>query len=241
MSFNTDRIETEKLYVNGLEIKKPKDPREYILSKDTFENTIGSIDKGEYLLNNEFFTFPKDTLYVLSSIETYLKFQEAMVSVDPSLLENKKVNVNSSIESYLKFWEATNRTVNYNYTNKTGFQQELLKLINDKTYFKENELETKSEFFDRIIDKGVVEFGEIGEGSKIVYSEILKKSNLNIETVNSIVNSQDSDNDVILRSLFDRIIDKGIVVRTYKGNLIISSVETYLKFQENINNNAVPA
>jgi hypothetical protein len=37
------------------------------------------------------------------------------------------------------------------------------------------------------------------------------------------------------------MIDLGIVVRTFKGNLIISSVETYLKFLEDINNSNVPA
>jgi hypothetical protein len=239
MPFVIDNIVTEKLSVEGLQIQKPKDPREYVLSKETFENVIGSLDKGEYLLNNEYFTFPEDTLYVLSSVETYLKFQEAIISREPTLLENKKINVNASIETYLKFAEAV--TITYNYTNKTGFQQEILKLINDTTYFKENELETKSEFIDRIIDKGIVEFGQIGESSKLVYSEILKKSILSIEKVLQIMEGQDSNNETILRNLFDNIIDKGIVVRTYKGNLIISSVETYLKFAEAEYNNNNPA
>jgi hypothetical protein len=239
MPFVIDNIVTEKLSVEGLQIQKPKDPREYVLSKETFENVIGSLDKGEYLLNNEYFTFPEDTLYVLSSVETYLKFQESIISREPTLLENKKINVNASIETYLKFAEAV--TITYNYTNKTGFQQEILKLINDTTYFKENELETKSEFIDRIIDKGIVEFGQIGESSKLVYSEILKKSILSIEKVLQIMEGQDSNNETILTNLFDNIIDKGIVVRTYKGNLIISSVETYLKFAEAEYNNNNPA
>jgi hypothetical protein len=242
MPFKIDTIETDKLSVGGLQIQKPKDPREYVLSKETFENVIGSLDKGEYLLNNEYFTFPEDTLYVLSSVETYLKFQEATKNVDPSLLENKKINVNASIETYLKFWEATNGAVNYNYNSKTGFQQQLLELINDTSYFDEEVLQTKTEFTDRLLDKGIVEFGQIGEGSKLNYSEIFKKTIFNIETVTQRVSSDNSDNYLLIQLFFDRMIDLGIVVRTFKGNLIISSVETYLKFLEDVSNSpAVPA
>ena len=50
------------------------------------------------------------------------------------------------------------------------------------------------------------------------------------------------ENYVILKRLFDIIIDKGIVVRTYKNNLIISSVEKYLQYLEAENSGgAVPA
>ena len=241
MPFVIDRIETDKLSVNGLQIQKPKDPRDYILSKEKYDEVVSSLDKGEFILNNDYFNFPEDTLYVLSSIETYLRFQEGQVRYEPLVIENKKINVNSSVETYLKFWEVTNGTVNYNYTSKTGFQQQLLELINDTSYFDESNLESNSETIDRILDKGIVEFGQIGEGSKLDYSEIFKKTIFNIETVTQSFSSDNSDNYLLIQLFFDRMIDFGIVVRTFKGNLIISSVETYLKFLEDVNQPAVPA
>lgn len=244
MPYVIDRIETDKLSVGGLQIQKPKDPREYILSKENFEEVTYSLDRGEFILNNEYFTFPNDTLYVLSSIETYLKFQEGQVLINPTLIESKKINVSSSVETFLKFWEATNGNVSYNYNSKTGFQEQFLKLINDPAYFDETNLQNKAELIDRILDKGIVEFGEIGEGSKIVYTEILKKTILTVEQARLRMQNGNLDNTTLLRELFDIIIDKGIVVRTYKTNLIISSVEKYLQFLESESNNGggeVPA
>lgn len=242
MPFVIDNIVTEKLSVEGLQIQKPKDPRDYILSKEKYDEVFDSLDKGEFILNNNYFNFPEDTLYVLSSVETYLKFQEAQVNMEPSVLQNKKINVNSGIETYLKFWEATNGNVNYNYTIKTGFQKQLLELVSDTTYFDEGVLQTKSEFINRVIDKGIVEFGQIGEGSKLNYSEIFKKTIFDIDTVTQRFSSDNSDNYLLIQLFFDIMIDKGIVVRTFKENLIISSVETYLKFLEVVSNPpAVPA
>jgi hypothetical protein len=232
MPFVIDRIETDKLSVGGLQIQiqKPKDPRDYILSKEDFETVIYSLDSGEFILNNDYFTFPEDELYVLAGVETYLKFQEAQTIIEPSVLQNKKINVTSSIETNLKFLEAV--TVNYNYTSKTGFQQQLLELINDTTYFDEEVLETKTNFTDRLLDKGIVEFGQIGGGSKLVYSEILKKTIVSVQLVIGSMQNGNLENYDLLIRLFDSIIDKGIVVRTYKNNLIISSVEKYLQFLE---------
>jgi hypothetical protein len=241
MPLSVDKLSTRSLLVDGAEIKnKPKDPRDYILSKEDFETVIYSLDRGEFILNNDYFTFPEDELYVLASVETYLKFQEAQTIIEPSVLQNKKINVTSSIETNLKFLEAV--TVNYNYTSKTGFQQQLLELINDTTYFDEEVLETKANFTDRLLDKGIVEFGQIGGGSKLVYSEILKKTIALVQLVIGSMQNGNLENYDLLIRLFDSIIDKGIVVRTYKNNLIISSVEKYLQFLEAENaGGAVPA
>jgi hypothetical protein len=240
MPFVIDRIETDKLSVGGLQIQKPKDPRDYILSKEDFETVSYSLDSGEFILNNDYFTFPEDELYVLAGVETYLKFQEAQTIIEPSVLQNKKINVTSSIETNLKFLGAG--TVNYNYTSKTGFQQQLLELINDTTYFDEEVLQTKVEFTDRVLDKGIIEFGQIGGGSKLVYSEILKKTIVSVQLVIGSMQNGNLENYDLLIRLFDTIIDKGIVVRTYKNNLIISSVEKYLQFLEAENaGGAVPA
>jgi hypothetical protein len=240
MPFVIDRIETDKLSVGGLQIQKPKDPRDYILSKEDFETVSYSLDSGEFILNNDYFTFPEDELYVLAGVETYLKFQEAQTIIEPSVLQNKKINVTSSIETNLKFLGAG--TVNYNYTSKTGFQQQLLELINDTTYFDEEVLQTKVEFTDRVLDKGIIEFGQIGGGSKLVYSEILKKTIAPVQLAIGAMQNGNLENYDLLKNLFDTIIDKGIVVRTYKNNLIISSVEKYLQFLEAENaGGAVPA
>jgi archaellum component FlaF (FlaF/FlaG flagellin family) len=231
MPLNVDQISASSVLVDGVEIKnKPKDSRDYILSKEDFETVIYSLDRGEFILNNDYFTFPEDELYVLAGVETYLKFQEAQTIIEPSVLQNKKINVTSSIETYLKFLEAV--AVNYNYNSKTGFQQQLLELINDTTYFDEEVLETKTNFTDRLLDKGIVEFGQIGGGSKLVYSEILKKTIASVQLVIGAMQNGNLENYDLLKNLFDSIIDKGIVVRTYKNNLIISSVEKYLQFLE---------
>ena len=242
MPLNVDKISASSVVVDGVEIKnKPKDPRDYILSKEDFESAIYSLDGGEFIVNNNYFNFPEDELYVLAGVETYLKFNEAQLMINPSVLQNKKVNVISSIETNLKFLEAT-IGVDYNHTSKTGFQQQLLELINDTNYFDEGVLQTKIDFTDRILDKGIVEFGQIGDGSKLVYSEILKKTIITVQLAISYMQDGNLENYVILKRLFDIIIDKGIVVRTYKNNLIISSVEKYLQYLEAENSGgAVPA
>ena len=249
MPLKIDKLITSEIFVDGYEIKSPsKDPREYALGKGKYVDVFGvdgifgnSIYGGEYILNNDYFNFPENSFYVLASVETYLKFQEGQVEWDQSVLTNEKLNIEGSVETYLKFWEANysqplGYNIEYNYTNKTGFQSEFLKVINDDTYF--TNIINKSQLFDRLIDKGIVEFGQIGEGSKLVYSEILKKMILPIQIIAEICNYTDNpnidrtDNNYVIYGLFDELIDKGIVVREFKGNLIIGSVEQYLKFGE---------
>ena len=228
---------------------KFKDPREYILDKLEINkfNEFQPLDKGEYILNNEDLHFPEDEIYILSSVETYLKFAEAVSFTSNEkngYLNNKKVNVSASIETYLKFEEANSYFLgedqSYNYNNQTGFIEQYLELISDQTYAKANDFLRKSEFLDRLNDKGIVELGQIGEGSKLVYTHILKKIILDIETWLSYTESIDSDNDIFIGYILYVILDKGISVREYKGNLIISSIETYLKFAEALRNDGPP-
>jgi hypothetical protein len=257
MPLKVDKLIATEIVADGYEIKSPsKDPREYALGKGTYEDVFGKVinipsagnvefngilgntpGSGEYILNNDYLNFPENSLYVLASVETYLKFQEAQAQWNQSVLTNKKLNISASIETYLKFWEANLfANIDYNYTNKTGFQSEFLKLINDNTYF--TNPNNKGELLDRVNDKGIVEFGQIGEGSKLVYSEILKKMILTPRNIYTICNNPENpnvdnlDNNYIIYGLFDRFLDNGIVVREFKGNLIISSVEEYLRFGE---------
>ena len=260
MPLKIDKLIATEIVADGYEIKPPtKDPREYALGKGTFDDVFGKYifnfnndiiavsggilgdtpGSGEYILNNDYLNFPENSLYVLASVETYTtRFQETLAELgQQSILTNQKLNISASLETYLKFWEPVNfYDLEYNYKNKTGFESEFLKLINDDTYF--TNLNNKRNFFDRIIDKGIVEFGQIGEGSKLVYSEILKKMILPIQIIAEICNYTDNpnidrtDNNYVIYGLFDELIDKGIVVREFKGNLIIGSVEQYLKFGE---------
>ena len=212
------------------------DPREYTLDKTAITRSQGNtiispLDQGEIIFNNEELLFPENGIYVLSSVETYLKFAEAVGFLEEEgYLNGRKINVAASVETYLKFAEAA--TVDYNYTNNTGFIDQYLELINDTTYFKEGELQRKQDFLDRSIDYGIVEMGQIGEGSKLVYSHILKNIILGIEQWLVLAEANGSDNDPILKEIFLLILERGIVVREYKGNLVISRVEEYLKFAE---------
>jgi hypothetical protein len=218
------------------------DPREYILDKTAITifqgNTIFSpLDQGEIIFNNENLLFPENEIYVLSSVETYLKFTEAVWFLEgEGYLNGRKINVATSVETYLRFAEANTEFIgevqSYNYNNQTGFIDQYLKLINDTTYFKEGELQRKGDFLYKLNVTGIVEMGQIGEGSKLVYSHILKNIILGIEQRLVLAEEFGSDNDHILREIFLTILQRGIVVREYKGNLIISSVEEYLKFAE---------
>jgi hypothetical protein len=231
-----------------------QDPREYILKKSKITNNEGytfiqALENGEYILNNEDLLFPEDEIYILSSVESYLKFAEAVSVIlnenneiiGNGYLNNKKINVSASIETYLKFEEANSyffgEGQSYNYNNQTGFIKQYLELISDQTYAKANDFLRKSDFLDRLNDKGIVELGQIGKGSKLVYTHILKKIILDIETWLSYTEeSMDSDNDRFISHILYVILDRGISVREYKGNLIISSIETYLKFVESLRN-----
>jgi hypothetical protein len=249
MPLKVDKLIATEIVADGYDIKSPsKDPREYALGKGKYVDVFGedgifgnSNDAGEYILNNDYFNFPENSFYVLASVETFLKFEEAQVDWDQSVLTNEKLNIAASVETYLKFWEANyiqpaGYNIEFNYTNKTGFQSEFLKLINDDTYF--TNINNKGQLFDILIDKGIVEFGQIGEGSKLVYTEILKKMILSIEFIANICNNPDfpnidnTDNNYVIVNLLYHYIDRGIVVREFKGNLIIGNVEQYLKFGE---------
>jgi hypothetical protein len=230
----------EKLAKNGNFI----DPREYILKNSKIELTdnnyirIQPLENGEYILNNEDLLFPENEIYVLSTVETYLKFAEAVAS-NPIYLNNRKLNIVASAETYLKFAEAT-ISHSYNNNNQTGFIEQFLQLINDPTYAKDGEIIRKSDLINCLIagiysSAGIVELGQIGEGSKLVYSHILKKLILGENSLVNLLGIQEivgNDNDSTLRYILERLLLHGIVVREYKGNLIISSVESYLRWLE---------
>jgi hypothetical protein len=176
------------------------------------------LDKGLVLTNESGeFEAPEKNIYVLASVETYLKFAEAL-GTDNESEDDIDINIAASVETYLKFNEAVRYypqvfNLNYNYENQTEFLSTWLNIINwsniewsDRT----EEVEDKVEILDRVLDKGIVELGYLKIKN---YSEVYE---------NPLV--------------FDRILDKGIVIsyREMKNNILISSVETYLKYAEAI-------
>ena len=183
------------------------------LQPEAFDRVL---DKGLVLTNEsgEFET-PEKNVYVFASVETYLKFNEALTTNNESD-DDIDINIAASVETYLKFNEAVRYypqvfNLNYNYENQTEFLSTWLNIINwsniewsDRT----EEVEGKVEILDRVLDKGIVELGYLKIKN---YSEVYENP-----------------------EVFDRILDKGIVVsyREINNNILISSVETYLKYAE---------
>jgi hypothetical protein len=178
------------------------------------------IDKGEVLTNeNGEFEIPEKNIYVLASVETYLKFGEAYYYNESSWFrpnykyQRHELKISSSVETYLKFAEAVgitlgsgnyNGSVPYKLFKDNDFLDSYIELIEDSGYF--GDLEEKAEFIDRLLDKGIVEHGKLKFKD---YSDAYQN----------------------LGDL-DRVLDKGLVVFYDKktNSIGISSVETYLKF-----------
>lgn len=177
--------------------------------------------------------------YVLASVETYLKFAEAVGRTQSPYPDNPCeailnndccTNVFASVETYLKYAEAVGCTQSAPIPNgpsspsstnnctgcNNGFAEELQTLIDS---------DSDPNFEDRLLDKGVVESGSlnidltsnISNLQALVYAMFDAQEGTNIETVPEIV---------------DRILDKGIVLSCVKGQLALASVETYLKYAE---------
>jgi hypothetical protein len=183
------------------------------LQAESFDRIL---DKGLVLTNESGeFEAPEKNVYVFASVETYLKFNEVVATNNESD-DDIDINIAASVETYLKFNEAVRNnqqvfSLNYNYENQTEFLSTWLNIINwsniewsDKT----EEVQDKVQIFDRIVDKGIVELGYLKIKN---YSEVYENP-----------------------EVFDRILDKGIVIsyREINNNILISSVETYLKYAD---------
>jgi hypothetical protein len=170
------------------------------------------------------------SIYVLASVETFLKFADAMgCTVIPAIPSSTEQPLSSSyagncqccthivasVETELKLYEA------YNYQDEPNtlpfcsdnFNDCVNNLLSNET----------AETVDRILDKGIVEYGSISGTSKIC--QIDQYIDLFIQTEG--IDALSSKAEII-----DRILDKGFAISCHNDEITIASVETWLKFAE---------
>lgn len=226
------------------------DPRDFIIEKISKELSYTALEKG-VIQSDTGFDLPDNGIYVLSSVETYLKFASAVSSgdsttygvSDPYTLTHPfgstasiNVNISSSVETYLKFSEATsgsNLNVSYGLTD---FSENFISLIDNKSYLDRNST-TDDEFLDRILDKGIVEFGSFNNKSKLDYYNVMKNFNTTIEYYLKIAESDGMMDETFYKTILlggsvMGLLDYGIAVYKFNGIISISSVESLLKLLE---------
>jgi hypothetical protein len=172
-----------------------------------------------------------DDVYVLASVETFLKFNESLYSninnINCYFQGGCCSNVFAGVETMLKYREATGRYDNSNCCN--GFTE----CVDELFCWMTQNSKTSSEDKDRILDKGIVEFGNIVNnctGSRS--SSLCKLVELLAESYSIDPKSQSFTKSEII----DRILDKGIVIycNPDTGDISFASVETWLKYAEAI-------
>lgn len=227
------------------------DPRDFIIQKISKELSYTALERGVIQSDTDF-DLPDNGIYVLSSVETYLKFAEAVsgggsttygVSDDPYRLTHPfgstasiNVNISSSVETYLKFSEATSGSnLNISY-GLTDFSENFISLIDNKSYLDRNST-TDAEFLDRILDKGIVEFGSFNDKSKLDYYNVIRNFNTTIESYLKIAESDGMMDETFYKTILlggsvMGLLDYGIAVYKFNGIISISSVESLLKLLE---------
>ena len=223
------------------------DPRDFIISNPLsidagFNNSLlVALDKGYVTQYDDNFKQPLNGIYLLSSVETSLKFLEAVNQWTEYPLDNATtydIGIAASIETYLKFEEAVETyDINLRFDN-TDFTDKFADLLLNTEFTTEN-LQQKIEFLDRILDKGIVEFSLIGANSKLDYLESFRRIEEFVEgaviNIQWLLNNPEWSN--VFSQDFNLILDQGIVVYSLPtGGIFISSVETSLKFFDEINN-----
>jgi hypothetical protein len=182
------------------------------------------LDKGTVETNEELQVCCPDciidgtSIYVLASVETYLKFAEAYGNLSSACC----THLNASVETTLKFYEAVGSIPN---------------IANCPTNFNECLSDLKSsltaEGIDRILDKGIVEYGSLSGQSQLCrFNEFVSQS-VELDIANTSTKAE----------VLDRLLDKGVVISCTDGEIIMASVETWLKWNEALGNGggAVPA
>ena len=169
------------------------------------------LDKGQVLSSAENICCPDCTInpiYVLSSTETFLKLAEALGwTEEPDL--TCCINIQASVETYLKYSESFGGT-QYPCCNN-DFESCL------------SQFSTIADL-SRILDKGVVETNSYNGNTLlcIIYD-------LFVNTPEDLLQG------ATLSEVFDRILDKGFVAYCCDCNVVIASVETFLKWWEATN------
>jgi hypothetical protein len=223
------------------------DPRDFIISNPLsidagFNNSLlVALDKGYVTQYDDNFKQPLNGIYLLSSVETSLKFLEAVNQWTEYPLDNATtydIGIAASIETYLKFEEAVDIVdINLRIGN-TDFADKFADLLLNTEFTTEN-LEQKTGVLSRILDKGIVEFSLIGANSKLDYLESFRRIEEFVEgaviNIQWLLNNPEWSN--VFSQDFNLILDQGIVVYSLPtGGIFISSVETSIKFFIEINN-----
>ena len=161
-------------------------------------------------------------IYVISSVETFLKFSQGVgltaqsaVPASFSVGQSNAIcctNISASVETSLKFSESFGDVPkNPLPACPTDFNSCISTLKNSLT----------PEGVDRFLDKGLVEFGSLSGFSQVC------KINEFIETSLTLNPSSRTKEESL-----DRILDKGIIVSCFNDEIVMSSVETWLKYAE---------
>jgi hypothetical protein len=141
--------------------------------------------------------------YILASVETFLKYAEATGISDCC------TNVRASVETYLKYAEA----IGGSGACSNGFSAESTALLDNLS----------GEDRNSILDKGIVESGALNPD---LSSSISDLTAMVLAFVDSTYNEEE------LVEMLAVLLDKGIVVSCFPGEIIVASVETYLKWAE---------
>ena len=167
-------------------------------------------------------------IYVLASVETYLKFAEAIgcttPTPPPAMSGTTKqlfgggqgddccTHIYASVETELKFLGDAGDPYNDNLAScSDNFNQCVNTILSSFTITELTEIK----------QTGIIEFGSINNSSKIC--KINEMINLYQQNSTTIINKFD---------VFSRILDIGIVICCYQNEIIIASVETWLKWAE---------
>lgn len=172
------------------------------------------LDKGIFLPESSEICCPTCGPYVLASVETFLKFAEAEDCTSGQGICNCCARVYASVETYLKYAEAVGNDGIADCQNNETFIDCLEEI--QSTYTEEE--------IDRLLDKGLVEYGSLGTpaSTQLCLLNTFVLSSFNLQTVNPSSRPE----------ILDRILDKGIVIDCNDGETVIAGIETYLKYKE---------
>jgi hypothetical protein len=171
------------------------------------------LDKGIIFPQSTEICCPPCNPYILSSVETFGKI------VNEGLVElSCCYNATATAEVYLTFLQLADSAGIENCENNNSFSD----------CFVEIQDILSPEELDRLLDKGIVETGHIGEdgsgGSNLCIFANLVKSAYFLQPPPPPAFSS-------IAEIIDRILDKGIVIECSNDTLFISSVETYNNFK----------
>jgi hypothetical protein len=170
------------------------------------------LDKGLIIPESAEVCCPTCNPYVFASVETFLKFAEAVNCGTPGTCTCCS-RVNASVETYLKYAEAVGNEIE-SCENNEAFMDCLEEIQNQLSLPEINIL----------LDKGIVEYGSLGTpaSTQLCLINTFALSAFNIQTGNTSTYFE----------IITRILDKGIVIDCTGTETIIASVETYLKWAE---------